>query len=102
MTNAQKPWKKLNPWELNCSCTDPVTDDPKGIDVKRAINELKNDNFDLLILCLAGWIPSHAVISVTHEFKINYDIMGLAGDIIDGRIVTTAAQAGTTALRKNI
>jgi len=81
--------------------TDHVTDDPKGIDVKRAIKDLRKEEFDLLIVCLAGWIPSHAVIAITNEFKSKPMILwGLAGDIEDGRIVTAAPQAGTTALRK--
>ena len=81
--------------------TAPVTDDPKGIDVKRAITDLRREDFDLLIICLAGWIPSHAVISVTNEFKNKPMILwGLAGDIENGRLVTAAPQAGTTALRK--
>jgi L-arabinose isomerase len=81
--------------------TEPVTDDPKGLDVKRALTDLKKEDFDLLIICLAGWIPSHAVISITNEFKCKPMILwGLTGDIIDGRLVTAAPQAGTTALRK--
>jgi L-arabinose isomerase len=81
--------------------TDHVTDDPKGIDVKRAIKDLKKGEFDLLIICLAGWIPSHAVISITNEFKCKPMILwGLAGDIENGRVVTAAPQASTTALRK--
>jgi hypothetical protein len=81
--------------------TDHVTDDVKGIDVKRAIIELKKDDFDLLIVCIAGWIPSHAVIAITNEFKHKPMILwGLAGDVENGRVVTTAPQAGTTALRK--
>jgi len=81
--------------------TDHVTDDPKGVDVKRALKDLRKEEFDLLIVCLAGWIPSHAVISITNEFKSKPMILwGLAGDIEDGRIVTAAPQAGTTALRK--
>ena len=81
--------------------TDHVTDDPKGVDVKRAITDLGKEDFDLLIICLAGWIPSHAVISITNEFKSKPMILwGLAGDIENGRLVTAAPQAGTTALRK--
>ena len=81
--------------------TDHVTDDPKGLDVKRAIEDLKKDEFDVLIICIAGWIPSHAVISITNEFKSKPMILwGLAGDIENGRVVTAAPQAGTTALRK--
>ena len=81
--------------------TDTVTDDPKGNDVRRAIEDLKKNDFDFLIICLAGWIPSHAVITVTTEFKSKPMILwGLAGDIENGHIVTAAAQAGTTALRK--
>jgi L-arabinose isomerase len=81
--------------------TGPVTDDPKGIDVNRAIFDLKKEDFDLLIICLAGWIPSHAVISITGEFKCKPMILwGLTCDIENGRLVTAAPQAGTTALRK--
>lgn len=81
--------------------TDVVTDDVKGNDIRRAITDLKKESFDVLILCLAGWIPSHAVIALTSEFKDKPMILwGLAGDITDGHVVTAAAQAGTTALRK--
>lgn len=81
--------------------TDHVTDDPEGRDVERAIKDLKKDGFDFLIICIAGWIPSHAVIAITEEFKCKPMILwGLAGDIENGRVVTPAPQAGTTALRK--
>jgi L-arabinose isomerase len=81
--------------------TDPVTDDPKGADVKRAIKDLKKADFDFLIICIAGWIPAHAVIDITTEFKCKPMILwGLAGDFENGRLVTAAPQAGTTALRK--
>lgn len=81
--------------------TDHVTDDPEGKDVKRALEVLKKSDFDLLIVCIAGWIPSHAVISITSAFKDKPMILwGLAGDVVNGRLVTAAPQAGTTALRK--
>lgn len=81
--------------------TDHVTDDPEGKDVKRALSDLSKNDFDLLIICIAGWIPSHAVISITNSFKEKPMILwGLAGDIENGRVVTAAPQAGTTALRK--
>ena len=81
--------------------TAPVTDDPQGMDVKRAISDLKKEEFDFLIICIAGWIPSHAVISITSEFSDRPILLwGLAGDMEDGRVVTMAPQAGTTALRK--
>ncbi|MCE5250559.1 hypothetical protein LLG96_10115, partial [bacterium] len=41
--------------------TDPVSDDPDGNDVQRAKKELAARDFDVLIICIAGWIPSHAV-----------------------------------------
>jgi L-arabinose isomerase len=81
--------------------TGHVTDDPKGIDVKRALTDLKKEDFDLLIVCIAGWIPAHAVIAITNEYRCKPMILwGLAGDIENGRVVTAAPQAGTTALRK--
>ncbi len=81
--------------------TGHVTDDPEGKDVKRALNDLKNKEFDSLIICLAGWIPSHAVIAITEEYRnIPMILWGLAGTIENDRVVTPAPQAGTTALRK--
>jgi L-fucose isomerase-like protein len=86
---------------FNILTTDPVTDDPDGNDVKRALRDLGNSDFHVLILCIAGWIPSHAVIAITDVFKhIPMILWGLAGDFENGRMVTAAPQAGTTALRK--
>ena len=81
--------------------TETVTDDPGNIDVERAIKDISSGDFDVLIICLAGWIPSHAVISVTSHFKEKPMILwGLCGELVNGRVVTAAPQAGTTALRK--
>ena len=81
--------------------TDPVSDDPAGADTARAVRELSGKEFDLLILCVAGWIPSHAVVSVLAPFRhMPLLLWGLAGWVERGRLVTTADQAGTSALRK--
>jgi len=81
--------------------TETVTDDPGSVDVERAKKDLSSRDFDVLIICLAGWIPSHAVISICSEFKEKPMVLwGLCGDMVDGRVVTAAPQAGTTALRK--
>ena len=81
--------------------TDPVTDDPEGQDVCRAKKELAGEDFDLLIVCVAGWIPSHAVIDVIDPFRHKPMLLwGLTGWNEGGRFITTADQAGTTALRK--
>ncbi|HRP55474.1 hypothetical protein [Agriterribacter sp.] len=78
-----------------------VTDDAEGKDVARAIADLGKERIEVLIVCLAGWIPSHAVIAIAHEYAHKPIVLwGLAGDLENGRIVTAAAQAGTTALRK--
>jgi len=98
---CSKALEEVRSLGIDVVTTDHVTDDPEGTDVKRAITDLKKDDFDLLIVCLAGWIPSHAVISITNEFRYKPMILwGLAGDIENGRMVTAAPQAGTTALRK--
>ncbi len=81
--------------------TDTVSDDPAGADVRRAKEELSGKEFDLLIVCIAGWIPSHAVIDVIDTFRHKPMILwGLTGWHEGGRFITTADQAGTTALRK--
>ena len=81
--------------------TAPVSDDPAGTDVVRARKELAGGDFDLLVVCVAGWIPSHAVFGVIEPFKHKPMLLwGLSGWNEGGRFITTADQAGTTALRK--
>ncbi len=82
-------------------CTAQVSDVPDRSEAKRAVEALSAAQFDLLVLCIAGWIPSHAVIQVAHEFAHKPMLLwGLAGRTERGRLVTTADQAGTTTLRK--
>ncbi len=79
----------------------PVTDDYDEKDVNNAISALENKNFDYLVVCIAGWIPTHAVVKVTEHFRHKPMVLwGLCGWIEEGRIVTTADQAGTSAIRK--
>jgi L-fucose isomerase-like protein len=86
---------------LEIVTTAPVSDDPRGEDVKRAITELSGKEFDTLIVCIAGWIPTYAVIAVIDPFRHKPMVVwGLSGHYEGGRLVTTADQAGTTALRK--
>jgi L-fucose isomerase-like protein len=81
--------------------TDPVSDDAAGADVARAVRDLGREGFDFLILCVAGWIPSHAVVSVLTPFRhLPLLLWGLTGWAEKGKLVTTADQAGTSALRK--
>jgi len=81
--------------------TAPVSDDPAGADVARAIGELSRADFDALVLCIAGWIPSHAVIAIADAFRHKPMVLwGLTGWSEGGRFVTTADQAATTAVRK--
>lgn len=83
--------------------TVPVSDDPAGNDVRRAIKDLSDKGMDVLVVCIAGWIPTHAVISVISEFQHLPMVMwGLGGYYEGERLVTTADQAGTTGLRKTM
>jgi len=79
----------------------PVTDDYEEKDIKKAINALKGQDFDVLVVCIAGWIPTHAVVKVTEHFREKPMVLwGLCGWVEGDRLVTTADQAGTTAIRK--
>ena len=79
----------------------PVTDDYEEKDIKKAVDALKGQEFDSLVVCIAGWIPTHAVVKVTEHFRDKPMVLwGLCGWMEEGRLVTTADQAGTTALRK--
>jgi L-fucose isomerase-like protein len=93
--------EELKSLDIEVLTTRVVTDDPQRDDAIRATKELKQKPFDVLVVCLAGWIPSHTVIRVAEAFSHKPMVLwGLAGDRKDGRIVTAAPQAGTTALRK--
>ncbi len=82
----------------------PVTDDYEEKDIQKAKDALAGKDFDALVVCIAGWIPTHAVIKITEEYKhLPMVLWGLCGWIEDdGRLVTTADQAGTSALRKTM
>lgn len=78
----------------------PISDDYEEKDIKRALAALEGERFDSLVLCVAGWIPSHAVVKITELYRhLPMVLWGLCGWYEDGRLVTTADQAGTTALR---
>lgn len=77
-----------------------VIDDPAYETADKAIALLKAEQFDSLILCVAGWVPTHVVIRVADEFRsLPMVLWGLCGWREGDRIVTTAEQAGTSALR---
>ncbi len=79
----------------------PVTDDYEEKDIKKAIAALENQSFDVLVVCIAGWIPTHAVVKVTEHFRHKPMVLwGLCGWVEGDRLVTTADQAGTSAIRK--
>lgn len=79
----------------------PVTDDYEEKDIKKAIAALENQSFDVLVVCVAGWIPTHAVVKVTEHFRHKPMVLwGLCGWVEGDRLVTTADQAGTSAIRK--
>ncbi|MCI8418609.1 MAG: hypothetical protein HFI33_14130 [Lachnospiraceae bacterium] len=77
-----------------------VIDDTEYQTADMAIEKLKAREMCCLIVCVVGWIPSHAVIRVTDCFRNTPMILwGLCGWTEGTRIVTTADQAATTALR---
>ena len=77
-----------------------VIDDAEYKTADTAIDILKKKEFDCLIVCVAGWVPSHAVIRVIDGFRhIPMILWGLCGWYENGHLITTADQAGTTALR---
>lgn len=92
--------ENLQTLDVEIFSTGPVSDDSGYIDADRAVSELSGHEFDVLILCIAGWIPSHAVIRVSDKFRHKPILLwGLCGYNENNRMVSTADQAGTTALR---
>lgn len=77
-----------------------VIDDPAYETADAAYAKIAGLDLDCLVICVAGWVPTHAVIRVTDHFRhVPMILWGLCGWKENGRIITTAEQAGTTALR---
>ena len=77
-----------------------VIDDPAYETADAAYAKIAGLDLDCLVVCVAGWVPTHAVIRVTDHFRhVPMILWGLCGWKENGRIITTAEQAGTTALR---
>ena len=69
-----------------------VIDDPAYETADAAYAKLAGLDLSCLIVCVAGWIPSHAVVKVLDKFRDKPMVLwGLCGWIeSDGRLVTTA------------
>ena len=77
-----------------------VRDDQRRVSEAAARQALAGKEIDLIVACVAGWIPSHSVVDVLFPFKhLPVALWGLTGSYEGGRLVTTADQAGTSALR---
>ena len=77
-----------------------VIDDPAYETADAAYAKIAGQDLSCLVVCVAGWVPTHAVIRVTDHFRhVPMLLWGLCGWKENGRIITTAEQAGTTALR---
>ncbi len=80
-----------------------VIDDPKYQTADAALDKLLGHDLDCIILCVCGWIPTHALIRVTDKFRhLPFVLWGLCGWKEKERIITTAEQAGTTAIRPTL
>ena len=78
----------------------PIADDYEEKDVAKALDALESEKFDAVVVCIAGWIPTHAVLKVTEHYRhLPMVLWGLCGWYEGDRLVTTADQAGTTGLR---
>lgn len=74
----------------------PITDDYEETAITSALSKLTDTEYDAMVICIAGWIPTHAVVKITERFRhIPIVLWGLCGWMEpDGRLVTTADQAG--------
>lgn len=80
-----------------------VIDDPEYKTADAAVEKLRGYEMSALVICVAGWIPTHAVIRVTDTYRhIPMLLWGLSGWFENGRLITTACQAGTTAIRPTL
>jgi L-fucose isomerase-like protein len=77
-----------------------VIDDPAYNTATEALKKLEGNDLYCMVVCVAGWVPTHAVIRVTDMYRnVPMLLWGLCGWKENGKIITTAPQAGTTAIR---
>ncbi len=101
VNKCQEAEKRLLDAGVELTSVYPITDDYEEKDIAKALDALKGKDFDSLVICIAGWIPTHAVVKICEQYRhLPMVLWGLCGWMEEGRIVTTADQAGTTALRK--
>ncbi|MGI6440160.1 MAG: L-arabinose isomerase family protein [Sphaerochaetaceae bacterium] len=81
-----------------------VIDDAKYASADKAVSVLQQGgDFSSIVICVAGWVPTHAVIRVVDNFKHKPMLLwGLSGWKSGNKIITTAEQAGTTSLRSTL
>ena len=97
-TDAKKKLEKIG---IELVVNVIVSDDSEENEVERTIKKLSTENFDFLILCIAGWIPSHTIICIASEFSYKPMLLwGLSGYYKNDILMTTGDQAGTSAIRK--
>ena len=78
----------------------PIADDYEEKDIAKALAALSGQDVDALVLCVAGWIPTHAVVKITEHYRhLPMVLWGLCGWYEGDTLVTTADQAGTSGLR---
>lgn len=99
---CQKAEADLKAQGLDLISVYPITDDYEEKDIAKALAALAGQEFDSIVVCIAGWIPTHAVVKVCEQYRHKPMVLwGLCGWVEeDGRLVTTADQAGTSGLRK--
>ena len=72
----------------------PIADDREEKQVTAASEKLMSEPLDALVVCVAGWIPTHAVVKVTEHFRhLPIVLWGLCGWYEGDTLVTTADQA---------
>ncbi len=103
ITRCNAAAKELEDLGLDLVKVIPVADDYEEVQVKGAIEALKKEPFDALVLCVAGWIPTHAVVKISEHFRhLPVVLWGLCGWMEGDKLVTTADQAGTSGIRATL
>ena len=89
---CQKAEEDLRAKGLDLISVYPITDDYEEKDIAKALNALAGQEFDSIVVCIAGWIPTHAVVKVCEQYRHKPMVLwGLCGWIEDdGRVVTTS------------
>jgi L-fucose isomerase-like protein len=92
---SREPADALRGMGLQVTETDPMTSID---DVPRGLDQLSGKQYDAIIACVVAWTETPVIVGILRDYlHLPILLWGTGGYTVNGRLVSPAAQAGTSA-----